>query len=172
MPVDTSAQRPAAPKQSPKSAKPRITQVTPEEMLNSRASGLFTWFQIAGGFSLMRGNFADAGALEEHGPGICKSAALYAEENETAAKYIDYMCQAGPVAVLLSSVMPLAMQLLANHNRIDATKVGAIPGVVAPEVLEMRIKVRMLKEAARAEQEMADAQREYDEMRLRNGEAA
>jgi hypothetical protein len=173
MPVDTTAQ-PAAPKAGPrKSGIQKSTgKAAPEDALKSRASGLYTWFQIGAMASIARGNFADAGAIEEHAPQLCQNAALYAEENETAAKAIDYFCQAGPVAVLIASAMPLILQLLANHSRIDASKLGAVPGVVPPDVLEKRVMVRMMRERAEYERQAQEAQREYDELRLRNGDGS
>jgi len=99
---------------------------------------------------VMIGKYADAAAIADHGPNISREAASLAQQNEKIGQWIDYLTEAGPYAGLITAVLPLALQLLANHGRIDHSKV---PGVSDPRVLETKIQAEMLRAAAAEKQQ-------------------
>lgn len=155
MPIDMSLAAAAPPRsraQKPQGA-PRKTQK------DSRAEAVGGLFQLASFGCVMVGNYADAAAIGEHGPNISGELATLAAQNERIGTYIDYLTQAGPYAGLVTAVLPLALQLLANHKRIDYAKV---PGLTAPEVLEARVEGEM-RQVALAQMREQQAQKEaYD----------
>jgi hypothetical protein len=101
----------------------------------------------------MTGNYADAAAIGQHSPGISTEIVKLGAQNETIGRGIDYLDEVGPYAGLISATMPLVLQILANHKRIDH---GKVPGLSSPEVLESKVKAQM---AAKAAQEMREAQK-------------
>jgi hypothetical protein len=156
MPIDMSLAGAAPPKTARRQsqAAPRKTQT------DSRAEAVNGLFQLGSFGSVMIGNYADAATLAEHGPGISTEVANLARENEQIGKWIDYLTQAGPYAGLITAVLPMALQLLANHKRIDHTKV---PGLTDPRVLETKIQTQMKAAAVQQMQAAQTEQRRYDE---------
>jgi hypothetical protein len=168
----TAPQKRSAPRKSAAShAAPAITQT------EARTAGLLGLGQIAGAVCVMRGLYADAGAIGMHWPNVARETASLAAQNETIGKAIDYLNSAGPYAGILTAAMPLALQLLANHDRIDASKIAGM-GVMSPETLGLRIESEIaLKEAQaqaeadQAKQALADAMTDHAKTADR-GEAA
>lgn len=124
---------------------------------------------------IVTGQFADAGAVGMHWPNVAREGAVLAESNEYVARAADFLGQVGPFAAILAAAMPLALQVLANHNIIPADKMAG--QIVKPEVLESQIKTQLalqaieaLKMQQAAEEELARAQREYQE--FANGDKA
>jgi hypothetical protein len=112
--------------------------------------------------ALMRGQFADAGAISQHGPKVAKELVLLGKQQEGVGKVLDLLAQAGPYTGIIFATLPLLAQLAVNHNRIDAAKVSGIPGVEPKAVLEKRVRteleqeeLRLLQEAKTAEDEVA-----------------
>jgi hypothetical protein len=76
----------------------------------------------------------------------------------------------GPYAALLSAVMPLAIQVLINHDRITAQAGGMFGGkVMSKEALAAKVSAdidmanaRFLSEAREAQQEAAKAKAELE----------
>jgi hypothetical protein len=120
-------------------------------------------FQLAGLGCIMFGQYSDAGAISLHCPPIAHEIAELAEKNEQVAKGVDVLLQVGPYAGLVAAIMPLVLQLMANHKVVDADK---MPGanVVKPEVLEAQVKTSMAKQAMMAMQAQREAEEELAEM--------
>lgn len=110
----------------------------------------------------MFGNYADAAAIGMHGPPISAEIVNLADQNERIAKAVDYLLEAGPYAGLVTAVLPLVLQLLANHNRIPADKV---PGVLPPEALAAKMQAEVSERAMREYREAQDAQRRLEALR-------
>jgi len=104
--------------------------------------------QLASLFAVVRGQYADAGAIAEHGPKLSVELANLGDGNETIASWLDYLCQSGPYMGILSAGLPFFLQLAVNHGRIDYTKLPPDSGIKDPLVLEKRVKAEM--EFARA----------------------
>jgi hypothetical protein len=158
MPIDTTP-RPAPPKAPPRKPGTSVGKhviKAPADITSARAEALNGLGQITALVLVMRGAYADAGAIAQHGPGISQETAKLADQNESIANLIDYLTQAGPYMGLVSVVLPFVLQLAVNHNRIDAAKLSPDLGVLPPDVLEKRVRAEM--EAKRAE-----VTRQYEE---------
>lgn len=153
----------------PAPKKPQI--VTPQSRTQARAEGLNDWFAVFGLMSMMRGNLADAGAFDQHGPVISQETAEFAESNESVAKYVDMACQMGPIAALMAAVAPLAMQLAVNHGRLDPKKLSMASGVVPPDVLEAKVTAAMEQQKAEYLRQAQEARRQIEQLREQNGES-
>jgi len=170
MPIDTSNVK--APQrrtsQGPKAA--AVQPVQTQSLYEKRLEGLQGLGQLASAGLLMFNQYADAAAIGQHYTPIAIELAKIADSNEAIAKPIDFLIEVGPYGALLTAVLPLAMQLAANHRMIKADMLIG-QGVVPPEVLEsqMRAQVAILQTQAMREQQaaMAEAQaiqREYESM--------
>jgi hypothetical protein len=85
---------------------------------------------------------ADAMAISIHGPGISHEIAVLAETNETFANLIKYITNVGPYAALVTAVMPLAMQLAVNHEKVSADSIP-MDGIVSKQTLLDRAQAQM-----------------------------
>lgn len=116
-------------------------------------------FQLAGFGMIVTKNYADAGALGKYGPGIAHELAGLAEKNDGIAKILDYMGEAGPYAGLITAVMPLILQIMANHNMVKAEALAGA-GVVAPAALSATVQADMARQTAEALKAQRDAEAE------------
>ena len=122
---------------------PTPTQKRQSGKLVERAEAVQGLFQLAG---FVAGWHADAGAIGQHSPAISTELAALAEKNASVAKFIDSLTEAGPYAGLIVAVMPLTLQILANHGILkgDMSAVGVKP----PAILEAEVKTSLaLKQA-------------------------
>ena len=114
--------------------------------------------------------FADAGAIALHWPGVAKEVARLAETQEPIARLIDPLLQVGPYAGLIAAVLPLAMQLAVNHGRIKPGSMGTVPAVslssqvetamAQQELASMRAQLDAEREANQAKEDIQAARRE------------
>lgn len=130
-----------------------------DELREEAANG---FFQLAGLGCIMMGQFADAGAVNIHGPGISAVAAKMAKTNELIAKGLDSLLNVGPYAELIAVLSPLVLQLLANHKIVPAEKLAGA-NVVRPETLESQVKTQL---AIQAMQQMQMQKAAEEEMRI------
>jgi hypothetical protein len=140
MPVQ---QRPAPARKTPQSAQPKSGHPITSSRARAREEALNDWNRLGSLICVMRGWYADAGAIAEHGPGFTHEVATLAEGNEKVAKYLDYLTETGPMMGILSAGLPLILQFAANHGRIDAEKLPPEAGIIKPEILEERVKAEM-----------------------------
>lgn len=139
-------------------------------MNERRVQGLFGLGQLIQGGLLMFGQYADAAAMGNSFGPIAQELANTADSNDTIAKPIDFLLEVGPYGALVAAVLPLGLQIAANHGWIDATKLSG-QGVVPPAVLEAQMQAQMAQvqtQALRAQNEaMAQAEaarKEYEEV--------
>jgi hypothetical protein len=125
----------------------------------------------------MTGLYADAAAIGQHFPPVAKELANIADGSEFLAKPIDLLIEVGPYGALVAAAMPLALQIMANHGIVDASRMMG-QGVVPPEVLEAQMKAemaRMQADALRQQQEAIEeaqaSQRAYETL-LQNANGA
>lgn len=116
--------------------------------------------QIAQGVLIATRQYADAGAVGLHFPAIAHEVAKLADTDERIAKLVDPILQVGPYAGLLAAVMPLVMQLAANHGRVQA----GIMGTVAPDALEAQVKTAVTRAAVQAKKEQRAMEAELKRM--------
>lgn len=140
MPVQ---QRPAPAKR----ASPARPAATGHAVISARTAGresaLNDWGKLGQMLCVMRGLYADAGAIAEHGPKLTHEVALMGDDNEAIARWLDYLTESGPVMGAFAAGLPLLMQFMANHGRIDAEKLPPEAGIVKPAILEERVKAGM-----------------------------
>lgn len=103
-------------------------------------------FQLAAFGCVVTKQYADAGAIANNGQAIAHEAAQLAETNEGVGRLLDYLMEAGPYAGLITAVMPLALQLMANHGLVKAELVAGA-GVQSPQALEAQVKADMARQA-------------------------
>lgn len=171
MPIDLTARTappaPAARKPRTPAARPAPAVPAVPTRLQEREENLNGLGKITALLLTLRGSYADAGAIAQHGPGVCHETAVLAESDEKIGSLVDYLNSAGPYMGLAAAMLPLAMQFLANHGRLDATRLPPESGVIPPDVLEARVRaemetqrLRFLKAAQEARQEAEQAQQE------------
>lgn len=152
----------------------KVTQSKREQ----RAEALQGVFQVAGLVLAGTGNLADTAAIGIHQENISDEVAKAAETDEGIARVLNYLTTASPYSGIIIAVMPLVLQILANHGRIAA----GVMGTVKPETLEVQAKAeaamlmtRMQKDAITAQRaaeleiaSLAELQRAYN---AQNGQA-
>jgi hypothetical protein len=126
--------------------------LTPRD--ETRKDNLMGVMSAASMLALMRGNYADAGAVSAHGPKVAKELVLLGKTNEPVGKVLDMLAQAGPYTGIIFATLPLLAQLAVNHGRIEASKVSGIPGVKPKDVLEKQVKAELAEEEMRQHQEI------------------
>lgn len=131
--------------------------------ISAREEGVNGLFQIGSAVCLMVGQPADAGTLANYGPNVSHEVAELAEGNESIARVIDYITAVGPYAGLLATVLPMALQLLANHGKV-APEALAQFGVVHPDAIAAEYRTKALRAQMEAVQAQADAEREMQRM--------
>lgn len=168
MPIDMSiANAPtpppsAAPKRRgrPPGSTNKATTTAPRiSTLELRYQGVQGVGQLIQGGLMLTKNYADAAAVGMHWDGVAKEVANLAEAEPAVARVVDMIIQAGPYAGLIAAVMPLAMQLAANHGMIPS---GGMTGVVPPEVLKSQMEAQLLQQQAQAMRERQQALREAE----------
>lgn len=177
MPIDMSAAKaPPRKRATAGTASARIQSQpvetrTPNER---RYEGLNGLAQLGQGLCLLVGQYADAAAIGQHFDPVARELANIADSSDFVAKPVDFLIEIGPYGALIAAVMPLALQIMANHKIIDATKLAG-QGIVPPELLEAQMKTqvaRMQAQAMKAQQEaMAETKRlqeEYDKLAQSN----
>lgn len=161
-----------APKAPPRKTTAR--RATTPTKTAERADGVQGLFQLTAAGLAMFGQVADAGAIHKHSESVALETAKLAEDNASVARVVDYVCAVGPFAGLIAAVMPLCLQILANHNKIPAAAVSSF-GVVDPRTLEAEIRLEAAKQQAQMMRAQADAERELARMvneaeKIANGE--
>jgi len=145
-------------------------QVETESVTERRAKGLMELAQLGQGILLLTGQYADAAAVGQHFQPIAVEGAKIADSNEPIAKGIDLIIEVGPYGAFVAALMPLALQIAANHRWIDPTKLMG-QGIIPPEVLEAQMKANVAKmqsDAMKAQRqalnEARQAEKEFQEM--------
>jgi hypothetical protein len=150
----------------PKRATPRKpaqtgTNVTPADLrVKRRAADVNGLFQMAAAACIMKGAYADAGAINMHAPKISEELAKLADQNEQVSKLLDYLTAAGPYSGIIVAVLPLALQLAANHERINPDAAAGLGGVLTKADLEAHVKAEIEKQRTTMLQEIKAAQDE------------
>lgn len=120
-------------------------------------------WQLAGFGCVIFRQYADAGAIGLHSGPITDELVSLSDKNEKIARAIDYLTEAGPYAGLIVAVMPLAMQIAANHGIIKAELAGSV-GVVPPQALDSQVRADMARTAQAALQQQQQAEQELAAM--------
>src|SRR5215467_16068543 len=156
MPVDLSHSA-VAPPRSQRGATAARTRASGKSA--ERREAVQGIFQLAGFGCIIMHQYADAGAIGMHSGPIVEELVSLSETNESVGKALDYLGQAGPYAGLIVAVMPLALQLAANHRLVKAEMIYAA-GVVPPQALESQVKADMARQASEALRAQQEAEAE------------
>lgn len=148
MPVDLSNSV-TAPPRSAKAARQTPATIKVNSKLAARHEAATGIFQLVGFGLIVTRQYADAGAIGLHSGPITDELVKLSESNETIGKALDYLTEAGPYAGLIVAVMPLALQIMANHGLVKAELVAG-GGVVPPQALESQVRADMARQAAEA----------------------
>ena len=138
-----------APPRSARSARQTPAAIKVNGKLAARHEAATGIFQLVGFGLIVTRQYADAGAIGMHSGPITDELVKLSESNEPVAKALDYLTEAGPYAGLIVAVMPLALQIMANHGLVKAELVGGA-GVVPPAALESGVRADMARQAAEA----------------------
>jgi len=156
MPVDLTHAAVAPPRSS------RAAQATAKResgKLAERREATQGVFQLAGFGCIILHQYADAGAIGMHADGIVNELVSLSEKHEGVGRVLDYLGEAGPYAGLIVAVMPLALQLAANHGLVKAELISGA-GVVPPAALESQVKADMARQASQALKAQQEAEAE------------
>lgn len=172
MPIDMSLAK-APPKKTASGTRRVATstsQIDTRSVNQKRNEGLLGLAQVGQGILLMVGQYADAAAIGQHWRPVAQELANVADTSDFIAKPIDFLIEVGPYGGLVAALLPLGLQIAANHGWVDATKLVG-QGVVPPDVLEAQMKAQVAKmqaDAMRAQQEALmearKAQAEYEKI--------
>lgn len=164
MPIDFSSAKAPPRKATTRKATPSRNAGTDSESLQSRREeGLNGLGQIGQLLCVSTRQYADGAAIGMHWGGIARETAVLADRYESVAKWVDPLIQMGPFTALIAAATPLILQIMVNHKVMPS---ASIPGgtVVAPEVLEARMKADMLRMQLQAERDQMEAEREFAQL--------
>ena len=139
MPVNPAPPKPAAVRKPTTAQVQTAAREAQSKIADARYQGVNSLFQLSAIGLLARKQYADAGAIRNHGPGIARELVILADTDERVGSFVDYLTTAGPYTGLMMAVLPLVLQIAANHGRIDADKT-MMPGIVSPAELEREVK--------------------------------
>lgn len=143
-PITASAPKPPTARQT-KTAKARTEAV----------NGIW---QLAGFGCMFTGNLADAGAISKHSPAITTELVNLAENDEKVANVIDKLANIGPYGAIMTAMIPMALQILVNHDRFKASPATAQMGVVPRAALEAEIHMAMAEAEMHAQMMQQEAE--------------
>ena len=112
-----------------------------------RQQGLMGLAQAAQALCVVAGNYADAATIGQYGPPLTGEIANLADAYTVIAGPVDFLIQIGPFSGLLAIGIPMALQLMANHGAVDASRLSA-QGVVPPAQLEAQMQAQVLRQQA------------------------
>lgn len=99
--------------------------------------------------------YADAGALGLYWPKISGEIASLADSQEQIARLIDPLIRIGPYTGLITSILPMILQIGVNHGRVPAGAMGTVPAASLTARVEASltaIELEALRAQAEAEQ--------------------
>ena len=163
MPVTVSASPPPKKTAATKpSATPGLSKKTKE-----RAEGLQGIGQLLSAGLLFARQHADAGAVYKFWPDVAVESAKIADDNAKFGEFLDSLTAVGPYAGLITAALPLVMQVMVNHDKMDVTNVANL-GCVSKETLKANVQTQIMaaemaamRENMEMEQERARLAEEY-----------
>jgi len=165
--------RPATPPPAAKSpraaANDRKREQETAARIESRSQGVNLFGQLACIPMMFLGQVRDAAAIAHHWPNVADETAKLAETNAQVAKIADYLCAVGPLAGIITASIPLALQIMVNHNKLPMSPALMQFGVVDGETLEMQAKAEAARQQAEMQRQMME-QRAAAEKAMREAE--
>ncbi|NUT27674.1 MAG: hypothetical protein HOV84_17415 [Streptomyces sp.] len=121
-----------SPRRGPKKATPRAGSRPKAPDFRPGINGMF---QLAAA-PLAFVQPLDAIAVSQHGENIAEALNALAQERPEVAMVLQRILSVGPYGAVIAAVVPLAVQILHNHDMLPREAVERIPGVTPKEVLE------------------------------------
>lgn len=155
----------------PPAVRSRTTKTTPKladkkpvlppdtERRDNRVKTLQGYSEIVQAGFLMAGWHADAETVDMHAPPLLNAVADIGDHHAGFGEALDKSDAFGPYLALAVAAIPMALQFMANHGRIDATKTN-VGGIVPPDQLAHQRQAKLMKAQAamiRKEREAREA---------------
>lgn len=167
MPVTVAAAPP--PKKTTTAATKSTTPVLSKKT-KERADGLQGIGQLLSAGLLFARQHADAGAVYKFWPDVAVESAKIADDNPKFGEFLDSLTAVGPYAGLITAALPLVMQVMVNHDKMDVTNVANL-GCVSKETLRAQVQkeimaaeMQAMREKIEMEEQRAAIVREYNAM--------
>jgi len=130
--------RMTAPAPPRRTAKPKAKQ---QQQGPDYVRGLIGWAQLLAAPMAIAGMRSpvwalNAAAVTYHARPIAEGAQAAAEQDPRAAAILDKVCKAGPYTALLTPVVALGVQILANHQIIPPQAASAMGAMTPDELIE------------------------------------
>lgn len=162
MPIDMSTVT-APPRKSTKTIQGRATPVSKVPVQQSkkqiRQEGLMNLAQAGQAVCILFGQYADAATVGKFAEPLSGEIASICDEYDIVAGPVDFLIQIGPLSGLLAVLLPMGLQIAANHGAVDANRL-ATQGVVPPAVLEAQMQAQVMQMQAEAMAAQQNALRE------------
>lgn len=140
---------------SPKSTK--LADQSPSK-IEERTKTLLEFASVGQGAMLMMGQYADAETVETFAPPFLSAVAKLGDTYPQLGESIDKAEGVGPIFAVFAAAVPMALQFMANHGRLDASKIG-FGGIKDPAVLHNRQAAKVMQ----AQADMLSERRESEE---------
>lgn len=178
MPLDMSAAS-APPKRRTTATNARKTATAPQpaesSLAQKRAHGLQGIAQGAQLLCLMTKNYADAGTIGKYSIPLIQEIVNVAETDKYMAYGVDALTKVGPYSGLLMVAVPMTLQFLANHGRVNASALAGVEGldIEAPEALDAKMRAHIARQTAEVMAAQREAEKAEAELRaiLEEGDA-
>jgi hypothetical protein len=161
MPVNFTESAPPKKAATAKRSTPAPRQPNPDNIRKEREDALNGLFQVGGVIAMAFGKWADAGAINTHGPNITTETVKLADKYESVGKSIDALAQVSPFAGLVAAITPLVIQLAVNHKMISPTQASGL-GATDPQVLAQQMQIEVNRQAIQIQLRMAEEKRLMD----------
>lgn len=153
MPVTVNTTAPPVKKSTP------VKKTAVNLKTQERAESINGFGQLGQAVLLMVKQPADAGAVAAHWPNISLEIAKLADTDERVARMIDNLETVGPYAGIITAVMPFALQILVNHDKLPAEPMANM-GILTKRAMEAKVSKSM------AEAEVIAIQQEKEALEL------
>lgn len=158
MPVNFNDTTPPKRVTAKRTSTPATKTVAIEDLHKEREEGLNGLFQMVSVIAMAFGGYADAGAINTHGPGLTKETVKLADKYESIGKGLDALSQVGPFTGVITAAAPLVIQLATNHKLISTAQ-GAQMGATDPQVLAQQMQLKAQRDAVAMQRELIELRR-------------
>lgn len=162
MPVNFNDTTPPKKVTARRSTTPAPKTIAIEDLHSQREDGLNGLFQMISVVAMAFGAWADAGAINAHGPGLTTETVKLADKYESIGKGLDALSQVGPFTGVITAGAPLIIQLCANHKILSATQSAQL-GATDPQVLAQQMQLKTQREAVAMQRELIELRRQANE---------
>ena len=152
-------------------AKTPAARIPRKNITEQREEALNGFGQLAQAPLIALRQYADAGAIGLHWPGVSHEVAALAETQDQVARLVDPLIRIGPFTGLIAAILPMILQIGVNHGRVPAGAMGTIPAasltarveatLAAVELEALQAQAEAEKQAALMRTQIAQTRKEY-----------